>query len=169
MFSIEPRVESAQKESTLMGSEPIKKISFDMAVILPLPTCQGLFEFHHRYLLWKETQTNSSHAQQVIYANTGRKQLSVKLFTEKETDYPSNSLCSVITGPVSLPVEAGIRASWCHSESEAAAVVEAQTCSSALHLQSVAGGEEIWTVKVSPTNTHTHTFTLLKVLGFKRI
>ncbi len=65
------------------------------------------------------------------------------------------------------PVEAGIRASWCHSRSEAVAVVEAQTCSSALHLQWVAGGEEIRTTKVSPTHTHMHTFTLLKGLGLR--
>jgi len=59
MFSIEPKVESTEKESTFTGSELIQKISFDMTVIMPLPTCQGLFEFFNpRDTYWrKKTQT----------------------------------------------------------------------------------------------------------------
>jgi len=58
MFSIEPKVESTQKESTFTGSELIQKLSFDMTVIMPLPTCQGLFEFQPPRYLLEEKNTN---------------------------------------------------------------------------------------------------------------
>ncbi len=126
-----------------------------MTVTLLLSICQG----------FTAATKNTNHAAHTLRKSSMLRQAENKrspskvILSAENTDYPSNSLCSLVTGPISLPVEAGIRASSCHSRSEAAAVIEAQTCSSALHLQWVAGGEEIRTAKVSPTHTHTHTHT----------
>ncbi len=131
------------------------------------------YQYVKVYLSFTAATKNTNHAAHTLSKSSMLRQAENKrspsklILSAEKTDYPSNSLCSLVTGPISLPVEAGIRASWCHSRSEAVAVVEAQTCSSALHLQWVAGGEEIRTTKVSPTHTHMHTFTLLKGLGLR--